>query len=587
MLFDAKFLRGWIQHPSAWLASLAMLTVVAGPLLAEVQVTLKSGASLVGNASMDGKDVVVKIDDSELRVPLTEVEAITSVDAGPERQARRLLLTALELRVDKGDGGNDIIGLLSEAARLAPDDPQIAFWYASSLADAGYGQAANDILSKKQEAIAAVYPGLAEKLAARIKQRMALEMLPPTLLARLDELNASPSKGAATNDLQHLAVMFRLVDQHKQPIERSAFHIYSNNGQDDNLEVFDDGYYLFTFKRHRGNQPQPTKLDIVRPGLEAKSFELPESTSSVRDAGELVAKRYEEAEKVAVRVNVTDGNRKPIVGARVTFHPTSPRGGGGDQSVPVQTDAEGWAEAVLFPMSYNFNVHAEGFNQFSGQVELKPGGDTVEQSHQLYRLIEATIRLAWEASGVQGGEKTSGDATIHVGTPGSQPHHGNDPASWLRAEQRGDKLSLQFIDQFFGYGGPFGQLPEGWVRVIDEQADLNATEKESTGSDASKSDSDEAKPEDDAADAAADAIDLDAFNKLELEKVDEFKAKLPQPRMMVGGEQHGPRPPILLEAQTGKIYVGRLQHRDPRNGQPVQLAFKVFVEEMSTADEGE
>jgi hypothetical protein len=41
----------------------------------------------------------------------------------------------------------------------------------------------------------------------------------------------------------------------------------------------------------------------------------------------------------------------------------------------------------------------------------------------------------------------------------------------------------------------------------------------------------------------------------------------------------------VVGAELGKIYVGRLQHRDPRTGQAMQIAFKVFVEEMSAADE--
>ena len=42
---------------------------------------------------------------------------------------------------------------------------------------------------------------------------------------------------------------------------------------------------------------------------------------------------------------------------------------------------------------------------------------------------------------------------------------------------------------------------------------------------------------------------------------------------------------MVLAAEEGKIFVGRVQHRDNRTGQPLQLTFKVFVEEMGTGEE--
>jgi len=69
---------------------------------------------------------------------------------------------------------------------------------------------------------------------------------------------------------------------------------------------------------------------------------------------------------------------------------------------------------------------------------------------------------------------------------------------------------------------------------------------------------------------------------LDLEDIDKLKSKLRAPRMLGGGQQMGPRPPMVLGVEPGKIFVGRLLHRDNRTGQPVQIAFKVFVDEMST-----
>jgi hypothetical protein len=78
---------------------------------------------------------------------------------------------------------------------------------------------------------------------------------------------------------------------------------------------------------------------------------------------------------------------------------------------------------------------------------------------------------------------------------------------------------------------------------------------------------------------------LAAFNDLQLSKIDDLKDKLPQPRSLGGGQQMGPQPPIVLAAALNKIFVGSVQNRDMRTGQPLQVKFKVFVEEMSTVAE--
>jgi len=248
-------------------------------LLADVEVTLKSGASLVGKVKIDGGDAIVTVDDSELRVPLAEIDTITAAEAGPERQAHRLLLTALQARMTK-DGSTEVIGLLAEAARLAPEDPHIAYWYATSLADAGYGQAASDILTKQRDSIAKAYPGMIDLLAARIKRRVEMEKMPPALIERFDALNSEMAKQSATADQRQMAVLFRLVDQDEIPIEKTDFQIQCN-GHDENLEPYDDGFFVYMYKQHRGNNDQPCHLEIMRPGLEAKSFDFSGSSSRI------------------------------------------------------------------------------------------------------------------------------------------------------------------------------------------------------------------------------------------------------------------------------------------------------------------
>jgi hypothetical protein len=561
-----------------------LLSLAATPLFAEVEVTLTSGASLVGKVSMDGKDVVVKIEDSELRVPLSEVDSITSVDAGSGRQARRLLLTALEARVNN-DGSAEVIGLLAEAARLAPDDPHVAYWYASSLADAGYGQAANDVFTKKRDAIAASYPGLTEQLAERIKRRVEMEKMPPALVQRLDELNAALAKQAANPEVRQIAAVFRLVDQDEQPIERAAFQMQCSNGQDENLEPFDDGYFVYSFNRHRGNQEGPSTIDITKPGLESKMFELNGSSNRVQDAGTLVVQRYDEEAKRLFRIHVADTKGTPVVAAHVSIQAMSTRGNVSNHTLSGETDAEGNAEIISFPMKYTYRVQSEGFNSASGNVEVAANASEPKPLEvRLNRAIEATIRLAWEATAMQGGGKTTGESTIQVAGDGQQNQYGQNETSWLRPFQQKDRLSLQFVDQFFGYNGPFGQPEGGWVRVLKSPADANlGEEKKPDAATTSETERENAA----AKDEGSQPMNLDAFNAVDLDDLDEYKSKLPQPRMIEGGHRTGPRPPMVLPAETGKIYVGRLVHREMRTGQPIQLTFKVFIEEMSTGGEAD
>jgi hypothetical protein len=358
-----------------------------------------------------------------------------------------------------------------------------------------------------------------------------------------------------------------------------------NNGQDENLESYDDGYFLYTYNRHRSNEEQPSNIDMIQPGLESKVFDLAGSSNSVRDGGELVVQRYGEESKKPIRVQVTGSDGKPIVGARVSLQPLSARGNAANESLSGETDAEGQAEFVAFPMKYSISVQAEGYNGSGGSTELKADASELKPVElQLNRAIEATIRLAWESTSMQGGGRTTGDATVHVGGP-QRPQYGPDQNAWLRPFQQKDRLSLQFMDAFFGHG-PFGEPPEGWVRILDKRMEAaDETKKHESNDD------DAVEPATAATDAEAspkkpEPLDLDAFNKLELSKIDELKAKLPVPRLLAGGQQMGPRQPIVVAAELGKIYVGQLQHRDPRTGQPMQIAYKVFIEEMSSADGG-
>jgi hypothetical protein len=208
-------------------------------------------------------------------------------------------------------------------------------------------------------------------------------------------------------------------------------------------------------------------------------------------------------------------------------------------------------------MRYAYRIQAEGFNHNSGNVELKPDmADAKEMQIKLHPAIRATIRLAWQSTSLQGGGKTSGETMLTVDGGPPRPYvYGQESTSWLRPVQEKDRLTLQFVEYPYGFGGPFA-APDAWLRVVGKGAGPDV------GQDI------------EAALAEYDAIDL--------AKIDKLKEELPAPRATTLQQPGNPRPATVLPAELGKVYVGRLQHRDMRTGQPVQLAYKVFVEEMSS-----
>jgi hypothetical protein len=294
-------------------------------------------------------------------------------------------------------------------------------------------------------------------------------------------------------------------------------------------------------------------MEVVQPGLESKTFEFSGGTTRVQDAGKLVVRRYDEKSKGTFRFTLVSADAKPVAGAELKLQPISQRGSTA-HVLTAESDGEGRAEILAYPLRYTYSVQAEGFNYESGNVEMKSeaaGGS--EKQIQLHPAIQATVRVAWLST--MGGGKTSSEATLQVdGGPPAPYRYGQDTTSWIRPLQVKDQLTLQLHDNPFGFGGPYAAA-EPWVRVI------------------------EAKGEGEDVDV------LEEFTTLDLNKIDELKEKLRAPRIASGNQLPGnPRPPIAVTAEPGKIYVGRLQHRDMRTGQPVQLAFKAMVEEIAAAD---
>ena len=203
---------------------LGCVTMAIGCLAAtahgEQQVKLQNGATLIGNVSMEGANLVVDIDGAKIEVPFKDVAAVTSAKAGGSNQAEQLLFKGLEAQL-LSEGEKKELGLLAEAYRLAPENPHVAFWYARSLANAGNGKAASEVFEPRREAIVAAYPGIADRLASQIEQRLIYEKLPAPLLKRLDEIAAAAEHANPIGaEKTAYAAYFRLVDQADEPIEK-------------------------------------------------------------------------------------------------------------------------------------------------------------------------------------------------------------------------------------------------------------------------------------------------------------------------------------------------------------------------------
>jgi hypothetical protein len=331
--------------------ALAVLAL-AGQLVAEQIVVTKAGTSLVGQVAFDGDVVVIKIEKAELRVPVSDVLTIATIasngdgDALRPTQAQMLLMKALEARLLNADAG-EATGILAEAARLAPDDARIAFWYASALVDAGQGRAASDVLNRHRAAISEAYPLKVGALVGRIERRTRLESLPPELLNRIDRLNVLAAAQPIAADDRQLFATFRLVDQDESPLPTDALRVECN-GHDQHLDSFDAGHFLLTFKQSRSSEDGRCKLMISEPGYESRTYDVAASSTEVKDAGSFVVNKYDESARRLVRGHVVDSSGEPISGAQVRFYTQSPRSSSND-SLKASTDAQGVAEIRLYP----------------------------------------------------------------------------------------------------------------------------------------------------------------------------------------------------------------------------------------------
>jgi hypothetical protein len=538
------------------LLGLAASCLVATPLLAEQQVTLKSGAMLVGDVSFDGDAIVVKIDGAASRFALDSVASVAPLAFDQGQQARRLLLNALEIRLG-GGGPKEAVGLLAEAARLSPDDPQIAFWYASTLVDAGSGRAASRTFEEHREAIEAAFPDRVAKLAERIKFRMMVEMLPPDLLARIDGLNEAAAVQPLNATVRPMAVVFRVLDQYKDPVEQAAVEIGAS-ANDERLEQFADGYYLFTFVRNRGDSDAPCRLAINFYGLQRADYEFRAGAERVAVAGEYVVHRYVEVDKRPLRVSAADHSGAHLAGVLVELRPSSRVPEGANLKLTATTDDDGKAEFVVFPGNYGYSASKVGFNGDAGNVEVN--ADESQDSAQqlvLYRSIPGKFRVAWRTTPIYpGAEPSSGDVTIDAGGSGPLGNPGfQGLSSWLRPVQNQEELTLQVT--IMQYGPPIG-LGRGAPWIKKYEVDDSASPDERVG------------------------LAKDAFEAVDLKNVDDLGNDYEKVEGSNIGMPYN-NSTFRLPVKLGAVYVGSITGRDARTGQPCQLDFKVLVEQVGDA----
>ena len=530
------------------LSSCGLFTLIALlPLasLAAQKITLKSGTVLVGEVKMDGDGVIIEIDGSQLRSSFAEIVSIVPEGSGDSVGAQRLLLRSLESTVLRGAKNQDP-ELLAEAYRLAPQDPQIAFWYAFALESSGEGIAAEAVISGHQQAIEQAYPGAAGRLVKRINRRVELEKLPQRLVKTLDRYNelAKTEDSKNSNHVYEYA-LFQLVDQHDAPIRKEEFQL-NVSGNNRELLDFPEGYYLHRYQRYRNNQSR-VQLQITALGLEPKSFSVSGSSFEVRDLGKLSVKRYAEEEKRAVEIWLLDGKGEPAANASLRIAAYNQRGSYASQQ--LQASENGLVEALLFPAQYNLSASGHRLNSISKRITItkakkgedKPFGPI---EFKLHRSKSARLRVAWWSEDIKGsGEVIKGEKVVNV-VNGSIRNDRQSPG-WFRAFQVGDQLGC-VIAPTNGTLQPNDSPP--WVRECEKTM-----------------------------------VDIrQQFRELDLQQLTDNQpgwkpAKEIKPAS-TSHSSHNSGPSFQVEKEG--LYVGELAYQDHRANRRLKTKFKLYVEQL-------
>jgi len=535
---------------------------VAAAADGEQQVTLQNGAKLVGEVSMDGSDLVVDVDGAKLKVAFKEVASVTSAKADDANKADALLLKAIETRA-LAQGEKSDVGLFAEAFRLAPEDPHVAFWYARSLVEAGFGKGASDVFEPRREAIAAAFPGVVDRLADQIDERLQREKLPSGLVKRLDQIEESASHvDPITAEMLTYYSYFRLMDQNGTPIETSAFRVQCH-GENEDLESFSDGYHLFTYAKRRNFGDSPCRLEVAQPGLLSEVFEFQGSPRNAKHVGDFQVKRLSDEDRREIVVHVVDPDGKPLPGASVGFTPEN-QFGRSEGIRPATTSADGEAKLTLYPNHYHCQVSLKDFNPVSQRVVVAADGapqDTIEV--KLYPAIRGAVRVVWRAKIMNhpgmpqfGNEAvTTGEFELQAG--GAAPVFRGGPFGphCVRLVQTEDNMQLHFTEQI-RFANAAGA---SWVgRLESNEADSSAAPDREF-------------------DIKVAAELFDVLGLTELDAIaEEFKIKRTSLGMMPGAGG-----PVSLPVKAGDIFVGRMQSHDPQTGRPALVEFKILATELS------
>jgi len=527
---------------------------------AEQVITLQSGTVLVGQITMEGENLNIQVDGANLQVPLQEVATITSTKSDSGKQAQRLLFKGIESQL-LFDGDRRALGIFTEAYRLSPDNPSVAFWHARSLANAGYGKAANKILETHRKEIVMAYPAMVDRLAKQIEHRIALEALPAELVKRLDILEARSNGGSSPHGDQQLhAAYFQLVDQNNKPVDSADFRV-SCDGNNENLESFSDGFHLFTFHRRHTDQTQPCRVELKQVGMSSDSFEFRASHSGVANVGIFTVRRFTEEDRRKVEVLVSDSQGKPLAHATVTFHPTQANQSRNHRILPIKTDNTGLASSKLMPEKYNCVVASPGYVGITKLVQVtQENQELISLEVKLYRQIAAKVKIIWRSKPRQssrgqrrsGEQYTFGDNEMSSGILLNNVLQSEAQAAirWLRLQQKTDKLKIYFFDQqardLQASGNTWiGRLPGS---VIASDGNEKALTKE--------------------------------FEAIDLKEVDKLKDQVKELRL----SQTGRQPLFEAPVELGAIYVGKIFSTSPQNGRPILVDFKMQVLEVHRPD---
>ncbi|MCO6042711.1 carboxypeptidase-like regulatory domain-containing protein [Aeoliella sp. ICT_H6.2] len=529
--------------PAILVTSAIVSTGTIPQAIAEQRITLKTGAIIVGDVDLEGDQLKIDVDGSKMTLSMSEVISVTPATLSDSTQASHFLEFALE-RSDTNEERRLSVKLLAEAYRLQPKNPQIAFWYADALADVTLGKQAEQVLSVDRETTLAAYPLLAASLEEKIKKAMAIQQLPEDLRNRLDAIEhrqAQLTEESRNARNTRFYALFRVIDQFGNPVERESFSLTSTRIRED-LEAFDDGYYLFTYEQHTGHgRSQECKLAVVMPGYRQEQHSIRGGVYSVHDNGDIILHRFSDEEKRRVEVVVTDANDQPLSNAGLQLSWSGYRSNQVVDTTAISTDSDGKAAIQLFPFDrYSITANAPGYIRANGRFAVTSDEDQMDPiTLTLYRGLRASVTLA-----IADNESANRPRSSTIDRPrsstiewsaDSRPGYG---PGWLHFSQHEDELRLSLSMNPSSY--PIGRNDYRLYRLQGQKSGTT-------------------------------------FGDIDLTNLD----SLPQGALDLSPEFNGGRPPVAEGLKEGDIFFGSLQAVDRPSGEPDHIVFKLRIDSLS------